>query len=631
MLPNTITLPSTLVSYHTMFYIILFTYLDIIYLFFLHFQPRVKNKTYDQNAEHIAYSKSADFQKVRKSWPLAQVVECVTLETVSHISPSKSENESYSTDPISVHNGCVTVLQTDNFQLGCVKESCENIPTNNVLKIVLPLVNENVPLSCQPKIIEHDEFLPNQCHIMSSNMHVQCSPNEYDTDITVNFTNKSVSNRNSSLPEDSEINRFSSTFENIKALLKEGLVDGLDEMPPDFQPPIPPLYRVLSLPNLSHDSTKHHSCSYLTMCATKQELLVNKFCKNIVKHDMSVQVSTEILKHQNEKIFVNTSCQTEDIFTNGLVNDGETKEISHSVLQTSSNVATKECEVNVIDKNEIKNNMDKDCNSIGDTFINIFNKEHKLEIDSEKNCASIGYTNITTLNEDQKLNINSEKDCSNIGYTNINVFSTEIKANGEEDCIYDYSDVNMYSRVSEVDANEEDCTSIGYTNINVFNNREVKLNKKDDCCANVSYTNITSINEPSEKKFINDKDTDIDYKNINVIQRSDEIKVNEHSSDVGYININAFDKELELKTNGEDCVDMGFKDFSTYKKGPKLGSNGDCVKYTNASNILEEFVNEQLSLNNADGDFDSFLFGPLPPSPIEEIGKIVHNNYYCFL
>jgi len=600
----------------------------------LPFQPRVKNKTYDQNTEHISYSKSADFQKVRKSWPLAQVVECVALETVSNISPSESENESYSVDPISVHKGCVTVLQTNNFQPGRIKESCKNSPTN-VLKIVLPLVNENVPLSCQPKIIEHDEFLPNQCNVMSSNIHVQCSPNEYDTDITVNFTNKSVSNRNNSLPEDGEINRFSSTFENIKALLKEGLVDGLDEMPPDFQPPIPPLYRVLSLPNLGHDSTKHHSCSYLTMCATKQELLVNKFCKNIAKHDMSVQVSTELLKHQNEKIFVNTSCQTEDIFVNGLVNGGETKEINDSVLQTSSNVATKECGVNFIDKNEIKNNMDKDCNIIDDTCINIFNKEYKLEVDSEKNCASMGYTNITSLNEDQKLNVNLEKDCSNIGYTNINTFSTDykIKSNEEKDCIiYDYSDVNVYSRVSEVDANEEDCMSIGYTNINDFNNREVKTNKKEDCCANVSYTNITTFDKPSEMKYINNKGTDIDYKNINVVQRSDEIKVNELSSEIGYININTFDKELDLKTNGEDCVDMGFKNFSTYNKELKLGSNGDCENYTNASNILEEFVNEQLSLNNADGDFDSFLFGPLPPSPIEEIGKIVlNNNYYCFL
>lgn len=563
---------------------------------------------------------------MRQSWPLGQVVECVALETVSNIS-SESENETYSVDPILVHNGCVTVLQTDDFQTGCIKELGENSPTNNVLKIVLPLVNENVPLNCEPKIIEHDDFLQKQSHVMSSNMYVQCSPNGNDSDMTVKFTNKSFNNRNNSLPEDGETNRFSSTFENIKALLKEGLVDGLDEMPPDFQPPIPPLlYRVSSLPNLlSHDNTKHHSCSYLTMCATKQELLMNKFCKNIAKHDMSVQVSTELLKHQTEKILVNTSCQTDDIFVNGLQNDEETKEINYNAIQTSSSVANKECGVCFIDKNEMKNNIDKESNSIGCTYINTFNKENKLEINTEKNCFDVDYTIITSLNEDQKLNINKENECSSMGYTNINVFSADskMKAIEEDDCnIYDYSDVNVYSRVSK---DNEDCTSIGYTNINVFNDTEVKTNT-EDFCANVSYTDITTFNEPSGLKYNSKKGTNIDYKIMNVVEKSDEIKdENEHPTEIGYININELDKKLREKTNGEDCVDIGFKTFCTYDK--RLGLNGDCKNYTNAD-ILEEFVNEQLSLNNADGDFDSFLFGPLPPSPIEEIGKIVHNNYY---
>ncbi|XP_046676864.1 uncharacterized protein LOC124365021 isoform X2 [Homalodisca vitripennis] len=60
-------------------------------------------------------------------------------------------------------------------------------------------------------------------------------------------------NSNSKL---NELKRCSSTFDNIKSLLKEGLIEGLDETPPDFQPPTPPaLVRVVSLPTLTIDET----------------------------------------------------------------------------------------------------------------------------------------------------------------------------------------------------------------------------------------------------------------------------------------------------------------------------------------------------------------------------------------
>lgn len=49
--------------------------------------------------------------------------------------------------------------------------------------------------------------------------------------------------------------RCSSTFDNIKSLLKEGLVEGLDDSPPDFHPPKPPaLSRGLSLPSILNES-----------------------------------------------------------------------------------------------------------------------------------------------------------------------------------------------------------------------------------------------------------------------------------------------------------------------------------------------------------------------------------------
>lgn len=555
----------------------------------------------------------------------------MALETVSCISSSENDNETCVADPISSHNGCVTIFQANNnLQSNCIKESCINNPTDNVLKILLPLVNENVPLNYQSKVIENDQLLQKQESVASSNTHVQCSPSDYNVDMPL-LLSKNINNRNHSLPEDSELNRCSSTFENIKTLLKEGLVDGLDEMPPDFQPPNPPLlYRVSSLPNLlSQDSTKnHHSCSYLTMCATKQELLINKFCKTLVaKHDMSVQVSTELFKNQNEKIFVDTSCQTEDIFVDSQVNTEEPKD--HDIFQTNLNI------INIEQTKTNKlNKVNEDSSSIGYTYINTFNKEHKLEINAEKDCPSIGYTNINTLNRNYKLKTNSEKDCSSINYTNINVFNTdcEMKTNEEDDCVsYDYTDVNVFNRVlPEVNANkEEDRTSISCTNVNIFNNEEIKNNREDLC--SINYTKIITFNKGSEIKSNIKECTDVDYTNMNVVDNINKIDANEHHSlKTVYTNTNVFDEELNVKINGEDCIDMGYSNLNLYDKGLELDSNDDCENYAN-TNILEEFVNEQLSLNNADGDFDSFLFGPLPPSPIEETGKIIFviiNDYY---
>jgi len=568
----------------------------------------VKNKTYDQTNENISYSKSVDFKKDRKSWPLAQVVECVAFESVSRTSPSESENDINVVDPVTAHNGCVSVFQADDLQLDSINESCLDASKNNVLKIVLPLVSENVPLDCQLQTIEHNQFLEKKNCGVSSNNQVQYLPIHcVDTPVCIN---KNVNNRNHSLPEDSELNRFSSTFENIKTLLKEGLVDGLDEMPPDFQPPNPPLlYRVSSLPNLlSHDSTKsHHSCSYLTMCATKHELFMNKLCKNIVaKHDMSVQVSTELFKNQNEKILVDTSCQTEDIFLNCQVNDEVLTKKTNCVFDLNINVSNKEHEMEHNEGTDFKNDEIEDSSSIGYTNINMFDKERELGITADQECDSIGYTNINVLNTDREINTVEEEECASFGYSGVNVFNKEHKAN----------------------ANEEDYTSVGYININVFNKDNMR-SKREDFCTNVSFTNISTFDKACEIKSSNEGHANIDYTSMNVVDDGNEVVVKEEHSKVGYTGIKMFDKEVKVKTNGEDCVDIGYTNVNLYGKGLEIDSNDDCENYSNA-NILEEFINEQLSLNNVDGDFDSFLFGPLPPSPIEETGKVFNiNNYYC--
>lgn len=502
------------------------------------------------------------------------MVECVALESKSHVSSTLSKIDISIVEPLNV-------FQTNDLKPDCIKESGLDSPTNNILKIVLPLVSENVPMKCQLNTIKCNELFSNENCVILSNNHVQYSPDDC-SNVTDRF-NKNVNNRNHSLPEDSELNRFSSTFENIKTLLKEGLVDGLDEKPPDFQPPNPPLlYRVSSLPNLlSHDSTKNHnSCSYLTMCGTKQDLIMNKLCKNIVpKHDMSVQVSTELFKNQNEKILVDTSCQTEDIFI--------------------------ETQINTIMLNKDTNH------NVDHASINIINNKHEMKISKDNEI------------------INNINDCANISYTNIDICKTEcgIKTNGEDCTSLNYTNLDILNKDYEVITNEEDCTSVGYININTFDEEIVNTNGKDSI-SNVSYTNITTFSKECENNSINENITHNDFKNINDnVDDINEVNGNEelflHN---GYNNIDLFDKQFNTENKGEDCVDIGYTNFSLYDKG--MDSNDDCENYANA-NILEEFVNEQLSLNNIDGDFDSFLFGPLPPSPIEEIGKIFYSYLYC--
>ena len=79
-----------------------------------------------------------------------------------------------------------------------------------------------------------------------------------------------------------DLKRASSTFDNIKSLLKEGLIEGLNDPPPDFSPPNPPkLVRVVSLPTLSVDKSEvsdhvenHHRNSKCERFCKMNELAV---------------------------------------------------------------------------------------------------------------------------------------------------------------------------------------------------------------------------------------------------------------------------------------------------------------------------------------------------------------------
>ncbi|XP_015601818.1 uncharacterized protein LOC107270899 isoform X2 [Cephus cinctus] len=87
----------------------------------------------------------------------------------------------------------------------------------------------------------------------------------------------------------SDVKRYSSTFDNIKSLLKEGKLEGLDEPPPDFPPPVPPdLVRGVSLPVINDEFENR---SELDVPDEQQELSLNKNYSEIGKKRNSTDLS----------------------------------------------------------------------------------------------------------------------------------------------------------------------------------------------------------------------------------------------------------------------------------------------------------------------------------------------------
>lgn len=108
-------------------------------------------------------------------------------------------------------------------------------------------------------------------------------------------------------PKQADLKRCSSTFDNIKSLLKEGLIEGLDDAPPDFQPPTPPsIVRVVSLPTLTIDETIEN----VVVNERLQESSVppeSQRHKDVILHDVGIQVmddlqSTNLLEKYTESV-----------------------------------------------------------------------------------------------------------------------------------------------------------------------------------------------------------------------------------------------------------------------------------------------------------------------------------------
>uniref|UniRef100_A0A1B6CIF9 Uncharacterized protein n=1 Tax=Clastoptera arizonana TaxID=38151 RepID=A0A1B6CIF9_9HEMI len=91
-------------------------------------------------------------------------------------------------------------------------------------------------------------------------------------------------------PKQADLKRCSSTFDNIKTLLKEGLIEGLDDAPPDFQPPTPPvIVRVVSLPTLTIDET----------CQT--EIQTSDVQIDVKLHDVGIQVMEDLAESTHKE------------------------------------------------------------------------------------------------------------------------------------------------------------------------------------------------------------------------------------------------------------------------------------------------------------------------------------------
>ncbi|XP_075213159.1 uncharacterized protein LOC142319586 isoform X2 [Lycorma delicatula] len=168
-----------------------------------------------------------------------------------------------------------------------------------------------------------------------------------------------------------ELKRCSSTFDNIKSLLKDGLIEGLDDAPPDFSPPTPPqIIRVVSLPSLVLDESVQTQKNIVNSVsrqiqAQSQELIVesqsnkensqdHSNANNIktlhdigvqVNEDLSVLVSSEKHLTSNENVAESHNDEVNKIEC--LKNDVNIMESTDTkLLESESSVTDLELEVN---------------------------------------------------------------------------------------------------------------------------------------------------------------------------------------------------------------------------------------------------------------------------------------------
>ncbi len=206
----------------------------------------------------------------------------------------------------------------------------------------------------------------------------------------------------------------------------EGLVEGLDDSPPDFHPPKPPaLSRGLSLPNILDDSiyedeTKtsfitdaNESMSSLELLETPQSKrltenghFVSKINWTVEKQSVAVQVSADFTQLNKEIAEQSTSCQTDNEELNYCV---------HKAVNTAENITStstfkkepKKEPVETKSVNDVDGN-DKQSDSSIEELLDYEKKGLKLELAHEETLKET-WSSAKALPEVPKVPVSIDK------------------------------------------------------------------------------------------------------------------------------------------------------------------------------------------------------------------------------
>lgn len=239
--------------------------------------------------------------------------------------------------------------------------------------------------------------------------------------------------------------------------MKEGLVEGLDDSPPDFHPPRPPvLGRGVSLPNILNDSIyeEEKKTSFINKNANEsissvEQLLensnstrkttdsVDELSENLVsksvcteddkvdacvdsyveKQSVAIQVSADFSQLNKEIAEQSTSCQTDNEELNycvhKAVNTAENiTSTSTFKRETKSNKETNEyCRTNGTVENE-NNNVDSSIEDLLSYEKSEKKKELKLEIAKQETVRN-SWNSATSIPEVQKVQVKEVKNLCN--------------------------------------------------------------------------------------------------------------------------------------------------------------------------------------------------------------------------
>lgn len=201
-----------------------------------------------------------------------------------------------------------------------------------------------------------------------------------------------------------ELKRCSSTFDNIKSLLKEGLIEGLDDAPPDFLPPTPPqIIRVVSLPSLVLDDSVQTYKSSVSSVDREIQAQSQEF---ITKSQSNIEKSEDHSNLNNSKTLHDIGVQVTDDFS-VLVSSEKLKSsdnISEADNNETNNTKFSENHIGVVESVDVKLIENNTSLTNLESKVNEINEEIRNE--NEKSVESINHiveNNLEHVNEKESL------------------------------------------------------------------------------------------------------------------------------------------------------------------------------------------------------------------------------------